>query len=74
MVLGGGVVSNERGTRVWQGFSQGLMNSMVALPLISAGVINPMTNLKGALDVHPKRAPNVESLTPNGAPAPSRTA
>ena len=49
-----GAVSHGRGTPVWQGFSQGLMNSMVALPMISAGVINPMTKLKGALNVYPK--------------------
>ncbi len=32
----------------WEdGFSSGLLNSLVALPLLSAGVIDPMTKLKG---------------------------
>jgi hypothetical protein len=30
-----------------QGFSRGLLNSLIALPMLSAGVINPMTSLKG---------------------------
>jgi hypothetical protein len=33
----------------WEdGFSSGLLNSLVALPLLSAGVIDPMTKLKGS--------------------------
>ena len=31
-----------------EGFSQGLMNSLVALPLISAGLIDPLTKLTGS--------------------------
>ena len=35
----------------WEdGFSSGLLNSLVALPLLSAGVIDPMVNLKGHED------------------------
>ena len=35
----------------WEdGFSSGLLNSLVALPLLSAGVIDPMANLKGHED------------------------
>ena len=33
----------------WEaGFASGLLNSLVALPMLSAGVINPMTQLAGA--------------------------
>ena len=31
-----------------QGFSQGLFNSLVALPLLSTGMLVPMTKLKGS--------------------------
>ena len=33
-----------------EGFSNGLLNSLVALPLLSLGVIDPMTRLKGSDD------------------------
>ena len=33
-----------------EGFSTGLLNSLVALPLLSSGVIDPMTRLKGSID------------------------
>lgn len=33
-----------------EGFSSGLLNSLVALPLMSAGMIDPMTALKGSED------------------------
>ena len=36
-----------------QGFSRGLLNSLVALPLISAGVLDPMTKLTGGPDDRP---------------------
>ena len=35
-----------------EGFSQGLMNSLVALPLISAGVIDPLAKLTGSSEDH----------------------
>uniref|UniRef100_A0A7S0MMX6 NEK6-subfamily protein kinase n=1 Tax=Cryptomonas curvata TaxID=233186 RepID=A0A7S0MMX6_9CRYP len=33
-----------------EGFSTGLLNSLVALPLLSAGVIEPLTHLAGSVD------------------------